>query len=197
MRSPPATLCDPRPVADDLTQAELVPVGGSWSGLLFANPLADVATALTWSFTFDFAEIGRDYGDVAPGLTVDWAPLSGLASWRGLASANVTCATFGEPVETSVYYFEHHRYDGVEFSVLDQDGGRIRARALVWGDIDGLGIPELAVEAWLDFEGIIVQLPDQLDSLQAAARKLAQFTSVEGLEGRDQGHIYVFEPAGS
>jgi hypothetical protein len=184
-------------MADDLTQSELVPIGGSWSGLLFANPMADVETALTWSFTFDFAEIERDYGDVTPGLTVDWAPLPGLASWRGLASANITCATFGEPVETSVYYFEHHRYDRVEFSVLDQDGGRLRARVLVSGDIDGLGIPELEVEAWLDFEGIIVQLPDQPGSLQASEIELARFTSVEGLEGRDQGRNHVFEPAGS
>lgn len=184
-------------MADDLTQSELVPIGGSWSGLLFANPLTDFAAALTWSFTFDFAEIERDYGDVTPGLTVDWAPLPGLVSWRGLAGANITCATFGEPVETSMYYFEHHRFDGVEFSVLDQDGGRILARALVSGDIDDLGIPELAVEAWLDFEGVIVQLPHQPGSLQAAATELSRFTSVEGLEGRDQGQNYLFEPVRS
>lgn len=184
-------------MADDLVLAELVPTGGNWGGLLFANPVAGVARALTWAFTFDFAELDRDYGEVTPGLTVEWVPLPGTSSWGGLAGENLTCTTFGEPVETSMYYFEHHRYDCVELSVLDQVGDRIQVRAVVSGDLDGLGVPELVVEAWLDFQGIIVQLPDDPGSVDAASAELAEFTSVAGLSGQqDRGRNYVFEPAG-
>ena len=182
-------------MVDDLLVSDLVATGGRWSGLLFANPQVGAARGLTWAFTFDFAEIQREYGDVTPGLTVEWAPLPEVASWRDLAGAKVNFSTFGKPTEASVYFFEHHRYDSVEMSVLDQNRGRIRARAIVSGDIDGLGIPELVVEGWLDFEGIFVQLPARLASPQEAATELARFTSVEGLEGRDRGSSYVFLPA--
>jgi hypothetical protein len=156
-----------------------------------------VEPALTWGFTFDFAEIDRDYGEVTPELTVAWVPLPEPASWRGLAGVSLSCATFGEPVEPSVYYFEHHRYDSVQLSVLDQDGDRIHVRTVVSGDLDGLGIPKLVVEVWLDFQGIIVQLPEEARSVQAAAVELARFTSVKGLAGQDRGRNYVFVPVNS
>lgn len=192
------SVCHSRSMVDDLDLSELMPAGGSWGGLLFSNPVAGVAPSLTWTFTFDFAEIEREYGKVTPGLMVDWAPLPNNASWHDLGAASVTCATFGEPIEASVYFFEHYRYDHVELSLLSQDAGRIQVRAVVSGDIDGLGIPELAAEASLDFEGIIVQLAEEPLSVNAAAIELARFTSVEGLTAQARWHNnYIFVPAGS
>jgi len=183
-------------MADDLLPHELIPTGGDWGGLVFANPAAGVQPRLTWSFTVNFQEIARDYGEVIPGLTAEWASLPDHTSWEDFAGAEFTCDAFGEPVEASIYYFEHCRYDAVQLAVLEQDGSRIRARLTVSGDLDDLGIPELTAEAWLDFAGIIVQLPEQAKSVQEAIAELARFASVDGLEGADRGHNYLFVPAG-
>ncbi|MBO0825266.1 MAG: hypothetical protein J2P27_15660 [Actinobacteria bacterium] len=182
-------------MAGDLLPQELRPTGGNWGGIVFANPAAAVDPALTWSFTFDFEEITRDYGDVTPGLTVEWAALPDYTSWREFSGAELACGAFGKPVEASVYYFEHYRYDAVQLAVLEQDGGQIRAHVTVSGDLDDLGITELTAEARLNFAGIIVQLPERPTSVQEAAAELARFTSVDGLRGMDRGHNYVFVAA--
>lgn len=195
MHTSGAFFCHTRDVADDLVVSELVPTGGSWNGLLFANPAAGLSTSLTWGFSFDFEQIERDYGEVTPGLTVEWARLPEVAAWSSVAGLDLACAAFGDPVEASVYYFVHYRYDVVRLAILDQGGSRIRARATLAGDIDGLGIPELTVEAWLDFEGVIVHLPEKSAPVGLAANELAKFTSLEGLVGLDRGHNYVFAPA--
>lgn len=188
--------CHTREVADDLVVSELVPIGGSWNGLLFANPAVGVRTSLTWGFSFDFEPLERDYGEATPGLTVEWARLPEVTAWSAMAGLDLACAALGDPVEASVYYFAHYRYEAVRLSILDQEGNRIRARATVAGDIDDLGIPELTAEAWLDFEGVIVHLPEKSASADLAATVLAKFTSLEGLVGLDRGANYVFTPAG-
>src|SRR5688500_3900064 len=38
----------------DLNADELQPVGGSWSGLLFENPVSGYALALSWTFDIEF-----------------------------------------------------------------------------------------------------------------------------------------------
>lgn len=182
-------------VSDDLTASELVPRGGSWSGLVFSNPGVGYSTALTWRFSFDFEPIVRDYGDVEPGLTIEWAKVPDLTDWSRVAGLEVACTSFAEPVEASVYCFEHYRYDTVRLSVLDQDGASIRARAIISGDIDGLGIPDLMVEAWLTFEGVFVHLPEKPASVRSAAALLADYTDTDRLVGHDRGTNYVFVPA--
>lgn len=181
-------------MADDLVVSELVPSGGSWNGLLFANPAVGVSTSLTWGFSFDFEEIKRDDDEVTPRLTVEWARLPEGTAWSSVAGLDLACFPFGDPVEASLYYFVHYRYDAIRLSILDQQGSRIRASATVAGDIDDLGIPELTAEAWLDFEGLIVHLPEKPASADLAANKLATFTSVEGLASIDRGHNYAFTP---
>ncbi len=59
---------------EPLLQAELVPTGGHWGGLLFDNPAIGLPLALTWSFTIDFKSVGRDYCRSEPSLTVDLGP---------------------------------------------------------------------------------------------------------------------------
>lgn len=58
-------------VPEDLEVAELVPAGGSWSGVLFDNPSIGFGPALHWEFTFEFQEIRRDYGDTGCHLSID------------------------------------------------------------------------------------------------------------------------------
>lgn len=180
-------------VPEDLAVSELVPVGGSWHGLLFGNDALGLDPFLTWGFEFEFREIERDYGGTTPGVTVEWAPLDGR-SWKHMSDAELTCDAFAGPVEASVYYFAHHRYDSVRLSILDQEGTRVRARARLAGDIDDLGIPELTVEASLSFTGVFVQLPNRPPSVEDAGAALQRFTSIDGLTGVDRGHNYAFVP---
>jgi hypothetical protein len=181
-------------VAEDLALSDLVPTGGTWKGLLFANPKAGIDTTLTWEFSFDFEPMDREFSSATPGLTVDWALLPEVA-WTAMAGRELACDAFAEPVEGSFYYFEHHRYSSVRLSVLEQQEARVRVRAALGGDIDDLGLSEITVEAWLDFEGIYVHLPEKPASLELAAGELAEFTSVDGLVGEDRGFNYLFTPA--
>lgn len=182
-------------MSEDLESSELVCTGGTWHGLLFATPQTGMDTELFWEFAFEYQSISRDYGATTPNLVVDWAPLPGRA-WHDMAGATILGQTFGQPVESSVYYFDHFRYRHAQLAVVEQTGRRLRVRAEVSGDIDELGLPGIQVEDWLDFTGIIVQLPDPPGTVADAERALQQFTSTEGLVGSDSGRNFLFAPDG-
>jgi hypothetical protein len=181
-------------VGDDeggLTASQLVPAaGGSWSGLLFDNAAIGLPPALTWTFRVPFAPV-----DGRPAtLDVDWLPLA-AGSWRSLAGQTASSGAFAEPAESHVYVRGRHRYDRVQLRVAEQDGTRIRVDVTVTGDLDGLGPESIAVDAWLDFAGIRVQLGDA-PSAEAALERLAAFTDVAGLavDADRPGMAFHFSP---
>lgn len=165
---------------DGLGSGELAPAeGGQWSGLLFDNPRIGLAPQLTWTFTFPFREVVRDYGDSPVELTLEWVPLPASA-WHAMTGASARSATFGERGEASVYFFTHHRYAGIDLGILDQRGLMVHARAAVSGDLDGLGPGSLTADAWLRFAGISVSLSDS-HSAGTAWSRLREFTDTTGL----------------
>ncbi|MEE6258597.1 hypothetical protein [Plantactinospora sonchi] len=180
---------------DALKPAELVPIeGGTWSGLLFDNPRIGLAPALTWSFRFPFQEVSRDYGDSPIFVDVDWLPLPG-ADWPAMAGHVVR--DVGEFAESSVYFFQHRRYDTFDLEIVAQDGPRLHVRTTLSGDLDELGIDPVTADAWLDFTGIVVSLSDTTPDASALAR-LRAFTATDGLS-YSPGHIessYRFTPTG-
>jgi len=178
------------PADDELRLAELVPEGGSWSGLLFDNPHIGLAPRLTWTFEFRFGEVSRDYGDSPVSLTVDWVPLP-HAGRSAMAGQAASCDTFAEPIECSAYFFEHHCYDAVRVHVLEQQASRLRVAVDAHGDLDGLGVPVWSFEQWLDFGGIRVQVSDT-DTIEDASGRLAQFTDVSGLVASSAGPNFKF-----
>ncbi len=180
----------PEPADDALRRAELVPQGGSWSGLLFDNPSIGLAPGLTWTFDFQFGEVSRDYGDSPVSLTADWVPLPG-ADWSAMAGQAASCDVFAEPIECSAYFFEHHGYDAVQVRVLEQQGSRLRVAVEARGDVDGLGVPNWTVDQWLDFEGMYVQLSD-IDTAEEAAARLAEFADISALVGTASAHNFKF-----
>lgn len=139
--------------------ADLVPVeGGAWSGLLFDNPRSGLAPRLTSTFTFQYRDVVRDYGETPVTLTLDWIPLS-VPGWRGMAGQRWHGTAFGEDGEASVYFFMHHRFEHIELRIAEQaQDGAVYVAATVSGDIDGLGIDSLHASAWLPFDGITVAL---------------------------------------
>jgi hypothetical protein len=165
---------------DGLDSAELIPAeGGEWSGLLFDNPRIGLPPQLTWTFTFVYEDVARDYGDSPVSLTLDWIPLA-RDSWRGMAGLTARCTTFGEPSEASVYFFTHHRYDRIELDLLAQCDLAVHARATVSGDIDRLSVASVTADAWLRFAGITVALSDSRSG-DAALSRLRDFTDTTGL----------------
>jgi hypothetical protein len=166
-------------VGDELRLDQIRPVGGVWAGLLFENPQTGYAPALTWSFEIECAEIDSDGDGTSVGVTVEWLPLPG-AEWRRMVGLVGGGEEFGEPVESSVYFFEHHCYERALVEVLDQEGERIRVRLTLAGDLDGLGPSEITCEQWLDFDGLRVLQRETESAVEATAR-LAAVTSVEGL----------------
>lgn len=168
---------------------ELAPNGGSWGGHLFDNPTIGLPPQLTWTFDVTFAEIKREYGVTSVGLTIDWVPLE-LSSWREMAGAESSSGSFADPIESSIYFLEHHRYDRVELKIREQRGEAVRLIAEVEGDIDKLGIPSVAVDQWLSFDRISVQLSD-VSSVQEAAERLATFTDTADLVGEEM-HPGIF-----
>jgi hypothetical protein len=179
-------------VSDDAPRPdELVPQGGTWSGLVFENPGIGLERALTWAFEFEFAEIERDYGDTSPGLSVAWVPLPG-ASWSAMQGQEATGDEFGEPIECSAYFFEHHRYDRVRLRVLEQQDARVRVAVSAEGDIDGLGVPRWDVEQWLDFRGIATDVSSDVRTVEDAEAMLAGFTDVDGLRCRGSSGEFRF-----
>ncbi|MDH3754949.1 MAG: hypothetical protein OEU32_13850 [Acidimicrobiia bacterium] len=176
---------------DGPTLEELMPVGGSWRGLLFENASAGHTLALTWTFTIDFEEIAREYGSVAPNLVVDWVPLT-PTSWRSVSGHEIECDRFGQPIETSFYFFEHHRYDNVSLSTGNQSGGKLIVSIRASGDLDGLGLAAVTFDGELDFDGIIVQTESSGTDTDAAVDLLARFTDTAGLSAAPTGHNVIF-----
>jgi hypothetical protein len=172
--------CNSPVVTDDdaLTTRDLVPVGGgTWDGLLFDNPSIGLPAALTWSFRFPFAEVHREYGSSEIFLDVDWLPLP-AASWRSMTGQTVQA--LGEPAESSVYFFQHHRYDLIDLEILEQRDRDIHVQATLTGDLDCLGIDPVTADAWLRFDGIRVSVSDASTAESALAR-LEAFTDIDGL----------------
>ncbi len=98
---------------DAPTPDELSPHGGEWSGHLFENPHTGFPESLIWGFTFELGEVSRESGTVHVNVQVEWVPLPG-AEWRAMAGRSARCQTFGEPIESSAYFFEHYCYDAAE-----------------------------------------------------------------------------------
>ena len=110
-----------------------------------------------------------------------------------MAGQAASASTFGEPIESSAYFFEHHRYEEVALRVVEQRRAEMRVIASLRGDLDGLRIQALDVDRWLRFEGIIVHLSDVPSSAAAATRRLAGFTDTTGLAGTPTSHGFRFE----
>lgn len=176
-----------------LKRDEPVSTGGTWNGLLFENQNTGFPLSLVWTFTFGFPEVERDFGDTQPNACVDWVPLFGADS-RAMEGRTATASVFGEPIESSVYFFEHHRFDFASLSVRAQDGTGLLVSAELNGDVDSLGLDDLSVEAWLDFDGIFVQPQTKPASIDAARTLLANFTDPTGLSGDDRSHNFLFRP---
>ena len=166
------------------------PAPGTWSGLLFGNPVVRLPPALTWSFRFPLAPAG---GEPAA-LDVDWVPLP-VTGWRAMAGSVVSADEFADPVEASVQDRGHHRYQRVALRVTDQDGERIRVAVTVAGDLDGYGRDEVSAAGWLRFTGITVQLGG-VTAAGAALRRLAGFTDAGALAetGDPRGIAFRFVP---
>lgn len=181
-------------VSDAPRRDELVPIGGTWSGLVFDNPRTGYELRLTWTFTFDFEPVRREYGTTNPSLSIDWVPF-GRCSWRTLAGSHASTRRFAEPIESSVYFFEHYRYDEAHVRVVAQQAADVRVRASIRGDVDGLGFASLDVDQLLRFQGIYVQPSVLPNNLEAAEAVLSEFTDATGLIGVRRQHSYVFAPA--
>lgn len=183
LRKQEGQIASPLTNDDGPTPEEFSLNGGSWSGHLLENPKLGLTPQLTWTFDVAFAEIKRDYGVTSVGLTIDWVPLQ-VGSWQEMVGAASSSDSFANPIETSIYFFEHHRFDRVELEVREQRGRAVRLTAEAEGDIDQLGIPSLAVDEWLSFDGISVHLVG-VSTVKEAAEQLGAFTDTGGLEGRE------------
>ena len=118
--------------------------GGEWRGHLFENPHTGLPEGLTWGFVFDLPD--------KQSLTVEWVPLPG-AEWRAMAGQSAQCDVFGEPIESSAYFFEHYCYDAVDLRILEQDGTRLRVAADLSGDVDTVDAAAERLGAYLDISG--------------------------------------------
>lgn len=180
-------------IDESLSHNELVLTGGHWGGLLLDNPRTGLPLSLTWGFTFDFEPVVRDFGKSRPGLTVDRVPLAGR-SWTQMAGAAVNGLVFGNPMEASVYFFEHHRFDEASVRITDQHGPDVRTAVGLRGDVDGLGLDFVAVDAWLAFSGIIVASSHEPRTAKQARRLLERFMDTTGLISADRQRGFRFIP---
>lgn len=176
----------------DLNADELQPVGGSWNGMLFENPISGYPLALSWTFTIEFAEVDRDYGSVSPSLSIDWVP-SVASSWNEMAGQSFSGRSFAAPIETSLYFFEHYRFDHVDLAIESQTLDELTVHAAASGDIDGLGLAEVSTRAALSFAGIYVQTKATGVDRDAATALLARFVDIDGLQPSSRGHNVIFE----
>lgn len=174
--------------------SELVSTGGTWGAVLFENSGVRVPPGFTWSFSFEFEDVTRDFGSSAVSLSVDWVPLDG-ARWHAIDGRAASSSRFATPIESSVCFFEHYRYDAVQLRIVAQTGSDVVVSAQLRGDIDGLGLDQIDVEARLRFTGVRVRLERPPRSVAAARRKLRQFTDVEGLVGSTSGQGFKFTVA--
>lgn len=176
----------------DLRTDELRPVGGSWHGLLFENPVSGYPLALSWTFSIEFVEVDRDYGSVSPSLSIDWVP-SAASSWNEMAGQSFSGRSFADPIETSLYFFEHYRFDHVDLAIESQTLDELTVHAAARGDIDALGLAEVSARSTLSFAGIYVQTEATGVDTAAATALLARFVDVEGLQPTSRGHNVIFE----
>lgn len=176
----------------DLDADELRPVGGSWNGLLFENPISGYPLALSWTFSIEFAEVDRDYGSVSPSLSIDWVP-SAASSWNEMVGQSFRGRSFADPIETSLYFFEHYRFDHVDLAIESQTLDELTVHAAAGGDIDGLGLAEVSARAALSFAGIYVQTEATGVDTDAAAALLARFVDIDALQPRSRGYNVIFE----
>lgn len=180
---------------DHLRADELAVRGGSWSAMLFENPHLGIEPQLFWAFTFELGEITRHYGTTPCSLTVDWVSLA-VGDWRSMPRTTITGDEFGDPIESSVYFFEHHRFDQVALEIVEQRDRQLHVTADVEGDIDGLGLDRVTGTAWLGFEGITIALAEPPTSLDDATALLGAFTSTEWLRQDPTAPTY-FTPSSS
>ena len=174
---------------------ELVVQGGNWAGLLFENPRPAHPLSLSWAFHFDFGSLQMDGELITPSLDIEWVSVD-TPGWMAMTGVHVACSKFADPAEASVYTFMHHRFDVVNLTIAEQEGPRVSVQATVSGDIDGLGVPSITVEAWLEFAGIYVQPHERPSTCGAAVDLLRCHTDVVGLTAYDLGHNYVLKPGG-
>ena len=142
---------------------------------------------------FKWQPARREYGTIEPSLAIDCVPFD-RCSWHSLVGHNASADRFGEPIEASVYFFEHYRYDEADVRVLEQRATEVRIGAKARGDLDGLGLEALEVNQGLRFQGIYVQPSVLPDSTQAAESLLSEFTDTTGLVGVRRQHNYLFRP---
>jgi hypothetical protein len=136
-----------------------------------------LAPHLTWRFRFPFEDVRRDYGSSPVSLDIEWLSLS-AAGWRNMTGQAVRDAA--HPAESSVYFFQHHRYDLIDLEIIGLRDLCIHARATVSGDLDGLVMDSVLANAWLRFDGIRVHLSD-VTSARSALARLQDFTATDGL----------------
>jgi hypothetical protein len=134
---------------------------------------------------------------VSPRLSV--SRLSGshcpVSSWESLTPRSAAGRRFADPAEASVYFYEHHRFDGFELMLQEQRGSALLAALTLHDDLDGLGLEPASVSAWLRFTGFRVQLSDASTPSDALER-LGSQTVTEGLVLRHSplGSAYHFGP---
>lgn len=159
--------------SDELFIDEVHPITGSyWYGHLFENEALGYGPTLTWSLFVECQPAQRSCGEIPVAILIDWIPLD-VTSWRDIAGAQVECTEFGEPIEASVYFFDHRPYEYARIRALRQTGTTVRFSVELKGDQHGIGIDPLSVTADAEFRGIAVQL--------ARKRALAEFTDPAGL----------------
>ena len=180
-------------VSDGPSPIDLVPTGGTWGGLLFDNPQTGRPLSLTWGFTIEYEEVERDHGATTPSLTADWISFD-RPTWREMTGNRVQGVEFGDALEASAYFFEHHRYDTVDLAIIDQRETELRVAIEVTGDVDGLGLDVIKAEEWLQFSGIVVAPSRKPRSARAARRLLGRFVDTAGLIAEDRGRGYAFSP---
>jgi hypothetical protein len=179
---------------EGLRAEDLVSTGGTWSGLLFENRRIGLRPQLSWGFFFDIPDVTTEVGTTSVSLAVDRVALNG-ARWSAIDGWNVSSSRFSEPIEPSVYFFEHHCYDAVQMRVESQRGRDVVVSVQLRGDVDGLGLDQIEVHGELTFTGISVVLEKPPRSVATAKRKLRHFTDVEGLVGKESVRAVRFTPA--
>lgn len=178
-------------MSDELEPAELIPDGGEWGAYLFENRETGVPLQLAWWFNVGFQVVSRPYGLTRPNLQVDWVSLE-TPSWQQLEGTKLRSDRFGQPIETSLYFFEHHRYSDLALDVLEQESTIIEISVTAWGDLDRAGPSRIEVRSNLEFTGINASA--ELGSAATVARRLSDFTDVSNLHQARAGDKFVFRP---
>jgi hypothetical protein len=160
-------------------------VDGTWSGLLFDNPVVRLPPALTWSFRLPF-------GDSV--LELDWLAIDSPGRWAMAGRESVSRA-FADPGEAIL---DRHRFDRIALRVTGQEGDLITVAVTVAGDLDGFGREEVTVAGRLRFGGFTVQLSDVSSGDEALAR-LGALTDTTGLAAvpDPRGVAFLFGGGGS